>query len=71
MRVYFKKQIASPSVLYEQGGRYDLPDSEAMKFIEAGYAENAVIWLARLASEEGFDIKPAKKKGKIEDLLSF
>ena len=71
MRLYFNEDVATPSGCYSQGERYDVPDKIAMGLIETGSAENEVIWLAKIASEIGFDIKPAKKSKKLEDYLSF
>ena len=71
MRVYIDKEIANPYGVFRRGERVNLPDDTALELIEAGYARNVVVWLASLAAEEGFDIKPQKKPKKLEDLLSF
>lgn len=71
MRLHVDKSVSTPAGTYQRGQRVDVPDEVAMSMIKAGQARNVVIWLASLAAEEGFDIKPKKKSKKLEDLLSF
>ena len=71
MRVHIDKEAAHSYGVFRKGERLNLPDKIALDLIESGYATNAVVWLARIAAEEGFDLKAQKKPKKLEDLLSF
>ena len=71
MRVRIDKHFATPLGSYSPGEIVKFSDKEALELIEAGYATNAVIWLASVASDLDFDIKPKKQPKKLAELMDF
>lgn len=73
MRVHIDKEIATPSGVFRQGERCTVSDRTARELIDGGYATHISIWLANIASEEGYDIVKSKKphKSKITKMLDF